>query len=67
MPDRDRIKKGVENQLEGKGTELRGRVKEELGARTNDEGLEREGKLDQVKGKVRGAVGKAQRDAGRDN
>jgi uncharacterized protein YjbJ (UPF0337 family) len=67
MPDRDRIKKGIENQVEGKGTELRGRVKEELGARADNESLEREGKLDQVKGKVQGAVGKTQRNAGRDD
>jgi uncharacterized protein YjbJ (UPF0337 family) len=42
----------------GKSDELKGRVKEAAGALTGDEKLKREGKVDQVVGKVKQKVEK---------
>jgi len=39
--------------------EVQGRVKEAAGDLTDDEGLEREGKIDQATGKAKDAVGDA--------
>ncbi|HYJ80139.1 MAG TPA: CsbD family protein [Longimicrobiaceae bacterium] len=65
--DRDLNDRGVENTVEGKGTELKGRVKDAVGGLTGDTGLQAEGKLDQLEGKVQGAVGKVQRNLDRDD
>ena len=42
----------------GKSDELKGRVKEAAGALTGDEKLKREGKVDQVVGKIKQKVEK---------
>jgi uncharacterized protein YjbJ (UPF0337 family) len=64
--DRTTHEKGVENNLRGKGNELKGRVKDAVGGLTNDSSLQAEGKLDKVKGKVQDKVGDVQRSVGRD-
>ena len=61
----DLLRDGTENSLEGKGTELKGRVKDAAGGLTGDSSLQGEGKLDQLKGKVQDTFGKAQRDIDR--
>ena len=62
MDERDRslTDRGIENSLEGKGEHLKGHVKDALGGLTGDERLQGEGKLDQLKGKVKEEFGKAQ-------
>lgn len=65
MPDRDLMNDGLENQVEGKGSDLKGRVKDAVGGLTGDEGLQAEGKLDRLKGKIQDAFGKGQEDVGR--
>jgi uncharacterized protein YjbJ (UPF0337 family) len=44
---------------EGKYDDAKGRVKEAVGALTDDEKLQREGKLDRAAGKAKEAAGKA--------
>ena len=63
MNDKDRslTDRGVENNLEGKGTELKGRLKDAVGGLTGDSSTQAEGKLDQAKGKIQNAFGNAQR------
>jgi uncharacterized protein YjbJ (UPF0337 family) len=45
--------------MSGKAQELKGRVKEGIGALADDKKLKREGKLDQVAGKAKQVVEKA--------
>ena len=45
------------DRVEGSGTNLGGKVKEGAGKLTGDEKLKNEGVADQVKGKVKNAVG----------
>ncbi len=49
---------GVEERAEGTWQEGKGKVKEAVGELTEDEHLEREGLMDQVKGKGKQALGK---------
>jgi len=65
MPDRDMMNDGVENQLEGKGDDLKGRVKDAAGGLLGDESLQAEGKMDRLKGKLQDTFGKVQEDVGR--
>jgi len=44
---------------DGQGDDLKGRVKEAAGDLTGDEGLQREGKIDQATGTVKEKVGDA--------
>jgi uncharacterized protein YjbJ (UPF0337 family) len=48
---------GTEDRTEGTWDEMKGKVKEGVGDATDDESLEREGKVDQSKGKAEQAVG----------
>lgn len=63
---RDLGSRGVENSVEGKAKEAKGRIKDAVGGLTGDESLQAEGKWDQVKGKVQGKVGEMQRDIDRE-
>ena len=45
--------------MAGEADKAKGRIKEAAGALANDKKLKREGKLDQVAGDVKDAVGKA--------
>lgn len=65
MADRDMMDDGLENQIEGHGKDLKGRVKDAIGGLTGDESLQGEGKLDRLKGKVQDTFGKGQEDVGR--
>jgi uncharacterized protein YjbJ (UPF0337 family) len=59
--DRDLTERGIENNLEGTGTNLKGKLKDALGGLTGDSSLQGEGKLDQLKGKAQDALGDVQR------
>jgi len=65
MADRDMMNDGVENQLEGTGKDLKGRVKDAVGGLLGDESLQAEGKMDRLKGKIQDTFGKGQEDVGR--
>ena len=65
MADRDMMDDGLENQLEGKGDDLKGRVKDAAGGLLGDQSLQNEGKLDRLKGKIQDTFGKGQEDLGR--
>jgi uncharacterized protein YjbJ (UPF0337 family) len=65
MADRDMMNDGVENQLEGTGKDLKGRVKDAVGGLLGDESLQAEGKVDRLKGKIQDTFGKGQEDLGR--
>jgi uncharacterized protein YjbJ (UPF0337 family) len=65
MPDRDMMDDGLENQVEGTGKDLKGRVKDAAGGLLGDESLQAEGKMDRLKGKVQDTFGKGQEDLGR--
>lgn len=53
--------RGVENSVEGKIDNVKGRVKDAVGGLTGDSSLQAEGKIDQIKGKVQDKFGEAQR------
>ena len=61
MTDKDLTEQGIEDSVEGKATELKGKVKDAVGSLTGDTGLEIEGKVDQLKGKAQDALGKFER------
>jgi uncharacterized protein YjbJ (UPF0337 family) len=48
---------GLDDKLEGKGDELKGRVKEAVGDATDNESLQSEGATDKAGGKAKQAVG----------
>ena len=62
MDERNLTERGVDNSVDGKVTDLKGKLKDGLGGLTGDTSLQGEGKLDQLKGKVQDAFGKAQRE-----
>ena len=62
---KDLTDKGIEDSAEGKGDQLKGRVKDAAGGLTGDSKLQAEGKLDQIKGNVKDTVGEAERDLDR--
>jgi uncharacterized protein YjbJ (UPF0337 family) len=59
--DNDLTQDGLENSAKGKGSDLKGKVKDAVGGLTGDTSLQGEGKMDQAKGKVQDAFGKAER------
>jgi uncharacterized protein YjbJ (UPF0337 family) len=59
--EKDLGTRGIDNSLEGKGRNIKGRVKDAAGSLTGDREMEAEGKWDQVKGKVQDKVGEVQR------
>ena len=59
--DRDLTSRGAENNLEGKATDLKGKVKDAFGGLTGDTSTQAEGKWDQAKGKVQDTFGDVQR------
>jgi uncharacterized protein YjbJ (UPF0337 family) len=65
MADRDMMNDGVENQVEGAGKDLKGRLKDAAGGLLGDESLQTEGKIDRLKGKIQDTFGKGQEDLGR--
>jgi uncharacterized protein YjbJ (UPF0337 family) len=64
MPDNDDrslTDRGLENNLEGAGKDLKGRVKDAVGGLTGDTSLQGEGKLDRLEGKLQDKLGDAER------
>jgi uncharacterized protein YjbJ (UPF0337 family) len=59
--ERDLKNRGINNSLEGKGKDIKGRIKDAAGGLTGDTELQAEGKWDRVKGKVQDKVGDVQR------
>lgn len=53
-----------EDEVDGKGKEIKGNIKEKVGQVTGNRNLEGEGQADQVEGKVQKNVGKARRKVG---
>lgn len=54
------------NETEGKGEQIKGKVREEVGKATDNWTEQAKGKVEQVAGKARENLGKAQRKAGDD-
>jgi uncharacterized protein YjbJ (UPF0337 family) len=54
------------DELKGKGENLKGRAKEAFGALTGDKQKQGEGLIDRVRGAVRERFGKAKREVSRD-
>ena len=61
MADERTYDQGVDDSLSGKGSDLKGKLKDAAGGLTGDSQLQGEGKLDQLKGKVQDVVGKIER------
>lgn len=66
MADRNRNDKsltefGVEDSVKGKTDHAKGHVKDAVGGLTGDKSLQAEGKVDQLAGKLRDKLGKAER------
>ena len=63
MDDKNKspTERGIENNVEGSGTELKGKVKDAFGGLTGDSSTQAEGKWDQAKGKAQNALGDVQR------
>ena len=51
------------DEIEGKGKEIKGSVKNKVGEWTNDPVLEQEGEAEETEGKVQGTIGTAERKA----
>jgi uncharacterized protein YjbJ (UPF0337 family) len=49
----------LENRMSGTTDKIKGRVKEAVGALTNDKRLKKEGKLDQASGAIKSGIEKA--------
>ena len=52
------------DEMEGKGKQVKGKVKEEFGKWTGNRPLEDEGEADQTEGEVEEGIGKARRKVG---
>jgi uncharacterized protein YjbJ (UPF0337 family) len=52
------------DEVEGKGKDIKGKVKEKVGEWTNDPDLEAEGNADQVEGNVQETFGETKRKVG---
>lgn len=64
--NRDLEQQGTENRMQGKGEELKGRVKDAAGGLTNDSDLQSEGKWDKLKGRAKDKLGEVQESLGRE-
>lgn len=52
----------MEDEIRGKGREIKGRVKDAMGGLTGDPKEQLEGKIDQAAGKMQQGLGKAERE-----
>jgi uncharacterized protein YjbJ (UPF0337 family) len=59
--DRNLTERGMDNSLEGKGKDLKGRVKDAIGGLTGDSKLQGEGKMDRLEGNLQDKLGDVQR------
>ncbi|HET7321304.1 MAG TPA: CsbD family protein [Longimicrobiaceae bacterium] len=53
---------GVQDSLEGKAKDVKGRVKDAAGGLTGDTSMQAEGKWDRLKGNAQDKLGQAERD-----
>ena len=58
---------GAENQLEGLGDQVKGRVRNVVGGMTGDTSEQLKGKAEELKGKAQRKIGEAQSDAERND
>jgi uncharacterized protein YjbJ (UPF0337 family) len=58
---------GMENQAEGLGKEIKGRVRNAAGGLTGDTSEQVKGKAEELGGKIQRGMGRAQTDASRDD
>ncbi len=61
MADGDLTERGARHSLDGKGDDLKGKIKDGVGGLTGDSSLQGEGKMDQLKGKAKDTLGKVER------
>jgi uncharacterized protein YjbJ (UPF0337 family) len=67
MEDRESMaERGAENDVKGKGNDLKDRLKDAAGGLTGDSKFQAEGKLDRANGKAQDALGHVQRRVGRE-
>jgi uncharacterized protein YjbJ (UPF0337 family) len=59
--DKDLTQRGVENQVEGKGKEIKGRVRDGIADITGNESEQVKGKAEKAEGKIQQKFGKAER------
>jgi uncharacterized protein YjbJ (UPF0337 family) len=59
--DRNLTERGIDNSLEGKAKDLKGRVKDAIGGLTGDTSLQGEGKMDRLEGNLQDKLGDVQR------
>jgi len=59
--DRNLTERGIDNSLEGKAKDLKGRVKDAIGGLTGDSSLQGEGKMDRLEGNLQDKLGDVQR------
>jgi len=59
------MKPGIQDEVEGKLHDLKGKVKEKVGKATKDADLEDEGQAEEIAGKVQEKVGQVKRVLGK--
>jgi uncharacterized protein YjbJ (UPF0337 family) len=59
------MKPGLQDEVEGKLQNLKGKVKEKVGKLTNDPDLETEGEAEEIAGKVQEKVGQVKKVLGK--
>ena len=59
------MKPGLQDEVEGKLQNLKGKVKEKVGKLTNDPDLETEGQAEEIAGKVQEKVGQVKKVLGK--
>jgi uncharacterized protein YjbJ (UPF0337 family) len=59
------MKPGIQDEVEGKLHNLKGKVKEKAGELTNDPDLEDEGEAEEIAGKIQGKVGQVKKVLGK--
>jgi uncharacterized protein YjbJ (UPF0337 family) len=59
------MKPGIQDEVEGKLHNLKGKVKEKVGEATNDPDLEDEGQAEEIAGKVQEKVGQVKKVLGK--
>jgi uncharacterized protein YjbJ (UPF0337 family) len=59
------MKPGIQDEVEGKLHNLKGKVKEKVGKLTNDPDLETEGEAEEIAGKVQEKVGQVKKVLGK--
>ena len=55
------MKPSKKNMVKGKGSQVTGKIKQKIGASSEDPDLEDQGTLDKVKGKIQEKIGQIQR------